>query len=348
LTSHVVRTNEVQKTSAGVHCCFSVVIVSFNNSRVLRRCLRALEAEAEWLSSAQLEVEVIVADNGSSDDSALMLSREFRHVRLIRIGRNIGFAAANNLMFAAARGRYVILLNSDALLCPGALKKALEHMEATPETGMGGGQLIGPDGSWLPSARQFPSPLNDFLSLSGLANRFRQSRFWGRAERTWADPLEQTDTDWVPGAFAIIRRSVLAEVGGFDEDFFLYYEEVDLCRRIKAAGYAVRYWPDVAVVHMGGESSKNIRDVVRSKTGAQLTLWRVRSRFLYYRKHHGSAAWRALILERGWHALRALRNSLSRDAGRREKAAESLAMMALILQAWNETKGGRYSPPKPW
>jgi hypothetical protein len=325
-----------------------VVIVSFNTCEVLRRCLQALEAEAAWLHSEQLGLEVIVADNGSSDGSELMVSREFPHVRMIRIGRNIGFAAANNLMFAEARGQYIVLLNSDAFLCPGALKRALEHMESMPEAGMGGARLIGEDGCWQPSARQFPCLLNDFMTLSGLAHRFRESSFWGRADRTWADPMEPSDTDWVPGAFSIIRASVLRQLGGFDETFFLYYEEVDLCRRIKASGYMVRYWPDVVVVHLGGESSKNMPHVVRSKLGSQLTLWRLRSGFLYYRKHHGSAAWRVFTLERGWHALRFVRNIVSPGRSRREKAAESRSMMALTRRAWDDTRGGRVSPPRPW
>jgi GT2 family glycosyltransferase len=342
------RDHDSSELHSGVRCCVSVVIVSFNTCDVLRRCLQALEAESGWLGGKQSGLEVIVADNGSLDDSVPMLGREFPYVRLIRIGHNIGFAAANNLMFAEARGRYVILLNSDAFLCPGSLKKAIEHMESTPDIGMGGGRLIGADGSWQPSARQFPCLLNDFLSLSGLAHKFRASRFWGRADRSWADPMQQSDADWVPGAFSIIRTSVLRQVGGFDEAFFLYYEEVDLCRRIRAAGYMVRYWPDVVVVHLGGESSKGMPHVVRSRSGAQLTLWRLRSGFLYYRKHHGSAAWRALMLERGWHALRFMRNTVWRQPGCSEKAEESQAMMALTRQAWDETRGGRYSPPKPW
>jgi GT2 family glycosyltransferase len=348
LPPSLTRSGKSPNAPAEIRCCLSVLIVSFNTREVLRRCLKALEAEGAWLRGEQLGLEIIVADNGSSDGSELMLSREFRDVRLIRVGRNIGFAAANNLMFAEARGQYIILLNSDAFLCPGALKRALEHMESMPEAGMGGARLIGEDGGWQPSARQFPCLLNDFLSLSGLAHRFRTSGFWGRADRTWADPMEPSDTDWVPGAFSIIRASVIRQVGGFDETFFLYYEEVDLCRRIKAAGYLVRYWPDVVVVHLGGESSKNMPQAVRSKSGSQLTLWRLRSGFLYYRKHHGSAAWRVFTLERGWHALRFVRNIVSPRRARREKAAESQVMMALTRRAWDDTSGGRVSPPRPW
>jgi GT2 family glycosyltransferase len=321
----------------------SVVIVSFNTCDVLRRCLTLLARE-----SKQLAFEAFVVDNGSCDGSVEMMAREFPEVRVVPAGRNLGFAAANNVAFALAQGKYLVLLNSDAFLATGALERAYEHMESEPHTGLAGGRLIGEDGSWQPSARQFPSLLNDFLSFSGLAHRFGKSRFWGRADRTWADPLQETGTDWVPGAFSIIRTSVLEEVGRFDESFFLYYEEVDLCRRIKAAGYAIRYWPDVVVVHLGGESSKSMQHAVRSKVGAQLALWRLRSCFLYYRKHHGSAAWRIMALESCWHRVRLFRNRMSQERSRREKAAESQVMVDLVKQAWKETRGGCFSPPKPW
>ncbi|HWE53383.1 MAG TPA: glycosyltransferase family 2 protein [Bryobacteraceae bacterium] len=321
----------------------SVVIVSYNTREVTSRCLRALESEA-----AGLNLEILVIDNQSRDGSAQMIRRDFPAVRLVEAGRNLGFAGANNLAFALADGEYVILLNSDAFLKPGSLRNAIAHMKAEPKTALGGGRLVGEDGAWQPSARQFPSLLNDFLSMSGLAHRFQNSRFWGRADRTWADPMTEAAVDWVPGAFSIIRGAVVEEMGGFDESFFLYYEEVDFCRRIKAAGYAVRYWPDVEVVHLGGESSKSMSGAVRSSAGAQLTLWRLRSGFLYYRKHHAAAAWRTMAAEYAWHLFRLGRNRYSRQPSRTQKAAESRSMLALIRKAWQDTRGGRYSPPRPW
>jgi GT2 family glycosyltransferase len=338
--------NVIEEQSESRRACrydLSVVIVSFNTREVLRRCLNALAEEIK-----QLSAEVFVVDNASRDGSVEMVASDFPEVRLLQPGVNLGFAAANNLAFPAAQGKYLVLLNSDAFLLPSALKQAIEHMDRQPGTGLAGGRLVGEDGSWQPSARQFPSLLNDFLSFSGLAHRFRKSRFWGRADRTWADPLEAAPVDWVPGAFSIIRASVLEQMGGFDNSFFLYYEEVDLCRRIKAAGYAVRYLPDVVVVHLGGESSKSMENAVRSRTGAQLALWRLRSGYLYYRKHHGGAAWRIMALEYSWHWMRFVRNRVSGGAARSEKASESQTMMTLARQAWRETRGGRFSPPKPW
>lgn len=322
----------------------SVVIVSFNTRDLLRECLQTLDAQADGV-----RYEAIVVDNASRDQSADMVAREFPAAVLVRSDVNLGFAAANNRGFAVARGEYVVLLNSDAFLHDGALPRAVAHMRAAPEVGLGGARLIGRDGSWQPSARCFPSCLNDALTFTGLSARYPRSRFFGRPDRTWADADQPASVDWVPGAFSIIPRHVLDEVGPFDERFFLYYEEVDLCRRIKASGRVVHYWPDVEVMHLGGESSKTLAGLALSSAGAQLTLWRMRSELLYYRKHHGAVgAAAALSGEWLWHAARALRHARSADPARRAKADESRAVMALWRRAWRDTDGGRRSPPRPW
>lgn len=322
----------------------SVVVVSFNTRDLVRECLRTLFDE-----TAGLRCEVIVIDNDSSDGSADMIEAEYPNVRLIRSATNLGFAAANNRGFAIAQGRYVVLLNSDAFLKPGALCRSVAHMEANPRVGLGGARLIGRDESWQPSARMFPSLLNDLLTISGLAAKFPKSRFMGRVDRTWADPMEAAPVDWVPGAFTIIRRNVLDEVGSFDERFFLYYEEVDLCRRVRAAGYEVWYWPDVVTVHLGGESSKTVARVRLSAVGSQLALWRMRSALLYYRKHHGAmGAWSARMVETAWHRMRAIRNAFSNRPDRRDRREESREIIATMRHAWNDTRGGDISPPRPW
>ncbi len=322
----------------------SIVVVSFNTRELLRECLLTVQREAVGVS-----YEVIVVDNASNDGSPEMVASSFPWVRLIRSQENLGFAAANNCAFAAAQGRYLVLLNSDAFPRPGALRRAVTHMDAAPHVGLAGARLVGRDDSWQPSARLFPSPLNDFLALSGLAAKFPRSRFFGRVDRTWADPLQPAAVEWTPGAFAIIRRAVLEQVGHFDERFFLYYEEVDLCRRIRAAGHKVWYWPDVVVVHLGGESSKTVKHLTLASSGSQLMLWRMRSALLYYYKHHGvCCAWLARSLETVWHAVRALRHVHSRDPERQAKAEESRAIAILMRKAWQETHGGRVAPERPW
>ena len=229
----------------------SLVIVSFNTRDVLRECLLSVYREV-----GSLHVQVIVVDNASTDESPAMVEREFPEVELIRSEINLGFGPANNLGFQSARGRYIVLLNSDAFPCQGSLQRSVAHMDANPSAGLGGGRLVGRDGSWQPSARMFPTVFSDLIVLSGLAARFPRSRFFGHADRTWANPMEAAEVDWVPGAYSIIRAEALTAVGFFDPRFFLYFEEVDLCMRIKQKGYSIWYWPDIAVVHIGGESSR--------------------------------------------------------------------------------------------
>jgi len=194
----------------------------------------------------------------------------------------------------------------------------------------------------------FPSLLNDFLSLSGLSARYPKSRFFGRADRTWANDMDPAEVDWVPGAFSIFRREILKITGSFDERFFLYYEEVDFCLRIKRAGYRISYWPSLKVVHIGGESSRQVQRLSLSSSGSQLTLWRMRSALLYYRKHHSFLAWAAMKVEMEWHRLRSLRNQKRAHEEALAKKEESNAVMQLFAQAWKETNGGRVSPARPW
>jgi GT2 family glycosyltransferase len=318
----------------------SILIVSFNTRDRLRDCLDTLRAQ-----TGDIQLETVVVDNASHDGSAEMVQAEFPNVRLIRSATNLGFGNGNNLALQEAKGRYVVLLNSDAQLPPKALSDALALMGAAPNVGMGGGRLLAPDGSFQPSARRFPSLLDEFLTLSGLAAKFPQSRFFGRFDRTWADPGLSADVDWVPGAFAIIRRELIDRIGFFDPRFFLYYEEVDLCRRIKAAGFAVRYWPDLEISHIGGESSKTLKDMSFASAGSQLTLWRMRSQLLYYRKWHGPVPARLVKMqEQGWHRLRAWRNRNRAPA----KAAESESIVRLWDEAWRDTRGGAVSPTQPW
>lgn len=321
----------------------SLIIVSFNTREVLRESLQSVARE-----QGAFRIEIFVVDNDSRDGSVEMVEAEFPHVRVMRSQVNLGFGAANNLALAEAQGRYIVLLNSDAFLCPDSLRLSVEHMDAQPNVGLAGGRLIGRDGSWQPSARMFPSIFSDFLVFTGLAAKYPKSRFFGSFDRTWADPLLPAVVDWVPGAYSIIRKGALDKVGFFDPDFFLYSEEVDLCRRIQNAGYTIMYWPDIVVIHIGGESSRQIKTLEMSSAGAQLIRWRMRSTLLYYRKHHGIGAWMAKMLELSLYRLTALRNSLSSDPRRAERAARNRNLGRLMHQAWQDTNGGRVSPPRPW
>jgi GT2 family glycosyltransferase len=321
----------------------SIIIVSFNTREVLRDCLRSVLEEAE-----PFHTEIFVVENASRDGSAEMVEECFPEVTLIRSAVNLGFGAANNIALRQARGRFFVLLNSDAFFAKGALALAIDHMLEMPDVALGGCRLIGRDGSSQPSARCFHSLLNDAIVLTGLAAMFPKSKFFGRFDRTWADVSLPGKVDWVPGAFSIVRPDALAKIGLFDQDFFLYYEEVDLCLRLKQAGMKVWYWPDIVVTHIGGESSRQLSALEFSSHSAQVVLWRMRSTLLYYRKHHGVNAYLAKWLEKGLYSCSVLRNRWSSDPWRQARAKQNRTLRTLMDQAWKDTDGGRVSPPRPW
>jgi GT2 family glycosyltransferase len=329
----------------------SVIVVSFNTRELLRECLQSILAEANLLP-AGATLEVLVVDNASSDGSAQMVEDEFGDllcpVHLLRSKINLGIASANNLAMQAARGRYLVLLNSDANFHRGALRLALQNMDANTTVAMGGARLVSPGGEGQPSARSFPGLWHTFLVRSGLAARFPKTRIFGAPGRTWANPESQADIDCVPGAFSILRREALAQTGLFDPQFFLYFEEIDLCRRIKTAGLRVVYWPDVVVTHIGGASSSQLSMMQFSDHQAQPELWRMQSTLLYFRKHHGIRVWLIRAMEDAMHRLYWLRNRNSSDPARRLRAEEARLSLPLMRQAWTNTRGGRITPPQPW
>ena len=329
----------------------TAIVVSFNTRDLLRECLHSLVQECREFHDNR-GAEIFVVDNASHDGSPEMVESDFASsaipVRLIRSESNLGFGQANNVALEQAMGRFIVLLNSDAFLHPGALNLARKHIEESPLTGFGGGKLVGRDGSMQPSARCFHSIRNDALILTGLSGHFPRSRILGAPDRTWADPELTANVDWVPGAFMIMRREALAKVGIFDPRFFLYYEETDLCRRVKAAGFDVTYWPDVIVTHIGGESGRQLSSLNVSKTVSRVELWRMRSTLLYYRKHHGWQARAALALEWLLYRARYWRNRNSKDAYRQARAEEARQLGMLMQQAWKDTQGGRISPTQPW
>ncbi len=335
----------------------SVILVSYQTREVLRECLGLVERELRAMElmgngAKKPSGEVLVVDNCSSDGSAAMVAADFPWVLLFESEVNLGFGGANNVALRAARGRYLLLLNSDAFLEPGVVEEAIRRMEAAPEVGIGGVAQVGRDGAAQPSARRFHSLWRDAMMLTGLAERFPGSKLWGRwfggMDRRWANPDSPVDVDWIPGAFLLIRREVLEAVGLFDPRLFLYLEEVDLCRRATLAGWKIRYWPDLRVIHLGGVSAKSVNVGLDAPPSHQVVLWRMRSTLLYYRKWHGAAAAGAAGLEIGLYGLRWLRNRWSGSTSRRIRARHGRQLMALMGQAWRDTGGGRVSPPQPW
>ena len=243
-------------------------------------------------AAEDLAVRYWVVDNASRDDSVAVLREQYPHVGLEVNTQNVGFGRANNQLLKYVQGDYVLLLNTDAFVSPDTLTKTLAYMQANPRCGVLGVKLLGRDGVLQPSCRYFPTPWNTFLARTGL------SRFLPRTQMVddmnW-DHATVRECDWVPGCFYLVRREVIDQVGLFDSLFFLYCEEVDHCKRVKAAGWQVVYYPDTTVVHIGGESAKS--DSAISESGRQISALQIESEMLYFRKHHGiGGLWLHLLL----------------------------------------------------
>ncbi|NJK80197.1 MAG: glycosyltransferase family 2 protein [Chloroflexaceae bacterium] len=247
----------------------SIVIVNWNTADLLRDCLRSLAA-----STVAAGTEIIVVDNGSADDSAAMVHREFPTVRLIANRDNVGYTRANNQGLAASEGRYVLLLNSDTLVPPYTLAALLAFMERFPQVGACSPQLLRPDG--LPQAFAFGSdPTPPYLLRRGLARLIVR-----RPLHNW-DVRHPLRVDWVSGACLLLRRAALVQSGPLDEAIFMYFEDNDLCRRLRQCGWQVVYYPRVAITHIGGQSlAKN----PRARRAYRESLRH------FYRKHYGPLA----------------------------------------------------------
>jgi len=268
---------------------------------------------------------------------------------LIENKTNLGFAAANNQAYELATGQYVILLNPDAYIKPGALENGVAFMEEHPRCGLCGGRLVNLDGDLDPSARRFPNSLYKFFTLSGLSDKFAASRIFGRGDFKYFDHNSVQEVDWVPGTFTIYRRRMLTQTGLFDERFFIYYEETDLCLRAKRNGWKVFFVPDAQVVHVGGGSARTRKDQKFDKGGSQVLKFRMRSEYLYFRKNNGFLSVMANAgVEIGWHALRYVANLRPGGENRSLKRAESAGFVSQGLQALWDTRMGRFSPPIPW
>jgi N-acetylglucosaminyl-diphospho-decaprenol L-rhamnosyltransferase len=255
----------------------SVVVVNYNTGHLLARMFAALDA-----ATASLKMDVIVVDNASSDDSIAILESKFPIVTLIRNATNVGFGRANNQAIPHARGRYVLLLNTDAFVATDTLEKTIAFMAEHPRCGVLGVKLVGEDGSLQPSCRYFPTPWNVFLQRTGLSWLFPRSRLVD--DMSW-DHASVRLCDWVPGCYYLVRSEVVCQVGLFDPRFFLYYEEVDHCRAVKTAGWEVIYYPYTEVMHIGGESAKSTSTI--SEIGRQISPLQIESELLYFRKYYG-------------------------------------------------------------
>jgi len=303
----------------------AVVIINYNTCQELQACLGSIEPEEEG--------EVIVVDNASSDGSVEMVRSKYPWVRLHANSTNRGYGAAANQAIAGCATQYVLLLNSDTRLQPGALEALSRYLDQHLGAAIVGPRLVNSDGTLQASCYPFPRPLDTFLENSTCAIFFGRlirrhvpgirRLYW----RTWPHDSARI-VPWVKGASLAIRREAFNAVGGFDESFFMYFEDADLCCRLKKAGWEVHFSPVTTVVHVGGVSTEQVR--------VDMATQLLRSTDLFYQRHNSrssvavmSVIVKSLMLTR-WISC-TLRLAFTRDVKRRSEIAESIAASKKVL-----------------
>ncbi len=265
----------------------SIIIVNYNTCDLLRDCLTSI-----YHNQGNFNFNIVVVDNASPDNSATMVAAEFPRVILITNSVNGGFAYANNQGLrrvgfnedGAPRPdapRYALLLNPDTILPPTTLADMITFMDDHPEAGAAGPKLVRPDGSLdLACRRAFPTPEVSFYRMMGLSKLFPRSRLFGRYNMTFADPNELIEVDSVVGAFMLVRREAIAQVGLLDEAYFMYGEDLDWAYQIKANSWKIYYNPAVTVTHVKRAAS-------RHSPKAQMEFYRAMD--IFYRKFYADS-----------------------------------------------------------
>jgi N-acetylglucosaminyl-diphospho-decaprenol L-rhamnosyltransferase len=273
----------------------AVVTVSYNTRELLADCLEAALAS---LRRSGLEGEVWVVDNASADGSPEMVRQRFPEVRLVAHGANLGFAAGNNLALERmsfgrqATPRHVLFLNPDTRVLGEALGALVTFLDGVPRAGAAGARLVHGDGTFQHSAFGFPGLRQILVDFYPVHHRLVESRFNGRYPRRLYEAGRPFVVDHPLGAALMVRGQALAQVGSFDERFFMYCEEIDLCRRLWQAGWEIYAVPAAEIVHLVGQSTRQFREEMF------VALWR--SRFLMFEKHESAAFRRAARLLVRW------------------------------------------------
>ncbi len=230
----------------------SIIILNYNTCRLTVDCLQSV-----YDSETQYTYEVIVIDNHSSDDSVEVIREQFPQVKLIANQENTGFARANNQGMEIASGRYVLLLNSDTVVQRNTLETMISLMDRRPELGASGCKVILPDGSLDKACKRgFPTPAASFYYAFGFSRLFPDNPRFNGYQLGYLDPDKEYEVDCLVGAFMLVRRETIEQIGGLDETFFMYGEDLDWCYRIKEAGWKIYYYPKAFIVHLKGGSAR--------------------------------------------------------------------------------------------
>jgi GT2 family glycosyltransferase len=255
----------------------SVVIVNYHTYNELAACLVAVQSRGR-----DEVIEIVVVDQDSDNAAIAEICEHFPAATIIPNGQNDGFAAGVNRGAGRTRGCYLLVLNPDTVVRPGLIDELAAWLEAHPDVAVVGPRILNADGSVQPSARRFPDLTTGLGGRQSWLARLWPSNWLSRRNLDWSRSSEPVDVDWVSGACMMIRRSAFDGVGGMDDRFFLYWEDADLCRRLRSAGFRTVYEPSVSAVHEGSRASQHA--VVRSLVAFH------RSAFHYYWKHGGVVA----------------------------------------------------------
>ncbi|MCL6100227.1 MAG: glycosyltransferase [Bacteroidetes bacterium] len=230
----------------------SIIIVNYNVKEFLLNMLDSVQKATKTISA-----EIIVVDNASDDGSVESIKEKFPSVKLIVNEKNVGFGAANNIAMLHASGKYFLLINPDTIVREDTFIKMISFFEQNPEAGIAGCKVLNADGSLqLACRRGFPGPWTSFTKVMGLSTLFPKSRLFARYNLTYLDENKTYEVDAVSGAFMMLRKEVYDKIGGFDQEFFMYGEDLDLCYRTQQAGYKVFYVHSTEIIHYKGESTK--------------------------------------------------------------------------------------------
>ncbi|MEZ5402660.1 MAG: glycosyltransferase family 2 protein [Bryobacteraceae bacterium] len=255
----------------------SVVYVNWNSTKYLRGSIKSV-----YDHTAELEPEIVVIDNASPDRDIASIVGEFPNVRIMQMDCNVGFAVANNIGARAARGKWLVFLNPDTIVLPGAFDTMLESGLSLPRVGILGAKLYNEDLSLqLTAIRAFPTIVNQVFNAAILQRAWPSCWLWDD-RALLRDSTTAAPVDGISGACMMLARDVFMQVGGFCEDYFMYGEDVDICYRVRAAGYDNYLIPNARIVHYGGASSK------RQKSEQWAVQWMMRSRYLYFTKTRGT------------------------------------------------------------
>jgi len=303
----------------------SIIIVSWNAKKYLLNCLNSLLE-----TSCRYNSEIIVVDNASTDGSCDAVLSQFPQVKLIKNKENLGFSKANNIGIRRSDSRYVCLINSDVIVLPGNIENLIEYMDKHPHVGITGPRILNPDHTLQVSCRHFPSIWNNLCQTLCLNHLFPKSRFFSEPFMNyWAhDVIRKVDA--IGGMFWMVKRQALDKVGLLDEDFFIYAEDVDWCRRFHNADYDVVFCPAAEAIHYGGKSSSN--------APIKFFIEMQKADIQYWVKHHGKflvVVYKIIVLLR--HSIRAVTRTiqysfcLSRRETIRFKLKRSVACILWIL-----------------